>query len=81
MSAMVKPDMNLPEDALRPLRARVFDFVNSYANGDRFDLPGQEPYNVIRYQIAGDEYRCAPQIVIVALGRANPGYWLQRGWS
>jgi hypothetical protein len=54
---MVKPEWSDPSDLLHPLRSRIFDFVNEHANGDSFELAGQEPFNVIKYNNSGDEYR------------------------
>ena len=53
---MVLPRMEDPDDILAGLRRRVFDFANNYT-GDYWDLAGQEPFNVIKYNISGDEYR------------------------
>lgn len=55
-ASMVSPRMEDPNDVLAGLRRRVFDFANEHT-GDHWDLPGQEPFNVIKYNVSGDEYR------------------------
>ena len=57
-NAMVRPHLDDPTDVLAPLQRRVFNFVNEHGGGgyEAFTLPGQEPFNVIQYNVSGDEY-------------------------
>lgn len=58
-SALVRPNLQNPDDPLAALQRRIFAFINEYGGGgyDTFDLGGQEPLNVIMYNSTGDEYR------------------------
>ena len=58
--AMVKPNLSSDaSDVLAPLQRRLFAFVNEHGGGgyENFGLAGQEPFNVIMYNVSGDEYR------------------------
>lgn len=58
--AMVKPNLSSDsDDILAPLQQRLFAFVNEHGGGgyENFGLAGQEPFNVIMYNVSGDEYR------------------------
>lgn len=54
---MVRPNHTDPTDILGDLRDRIFAMVNNRLN-ETFSLPGQEPFNAIKYNVSGDEYRC-----------------------
>ena len=58
-AALVRPQQEDPSDPLAELQRRVFAFVNEYGGGgyENFALAGQEPFNVIMYNVTGDEYR------------------------